>query len=288
MLSTPQQSLLQSVIKFLCLISGIIILFRSLLQIPDIITIIVVIVVIYTYSRLVAPKISETMIPELVILFISILIFQVHEIILRSSFTELLTKITSEIIVNILFAWEIVFIIITIGMITFLYKNQGILLNNGQKQFHLIVIPIILVIFLLIASITQYSFSVIDSKSLLFYRSQDIVRVDIIRDCSGIYGIMIFSCSFLLFGVDTKRVIKWDNKQTCLFFSAGLIGVYSLNILRIITVINASLFTDLALKSIIHSYLGSILILLFIISYWVLIWRNAFKMKENTHLENDA
>ena len=109
-----------------------------------------------------------------------------------------------------------------------------------------------------------------------------------LMDLSSRFWIVIFSCSFLLFGADTKRTIKWDNKQTCLFFSAGLIGVYSLNILRIITVINASLFTDLALKSIIHSYLGSILILLFIISYWVLIWRNAFKMKENTHLENDA
>ena len=140
----------------------------------------------------------------------------------------------------------------------------------------------------LIANITQYSFTVIDSMTLLFYRSQDIVRIDIIRDCSGIYGMMIFSCSFLLFGADTKRKIEWDNKKMFLFFSCGLIGVYLLNLLRIIIVINVSLFTDQTLKSIIHSYLGSMLILLFVVSYWVLIWRSAFMQKERVHLENVA
>ena len=286
MLSTPQQSILQSVIVLFCLICGIILSFRSLFHIPDFLTIAVIVIVIYTYSRLVAPKISETMIPELFILFISFIIFQLHEFILQSSFTMILTKITSEIVVNILFAWEIVFIIVTIGIITFMYKNQGIKRNNGQKRFQLIGIPIILLIFLLIANITQFSFTVIDSMSLIFYRSQDIVRIDIIRDCSGIYGMMIFSCSFLLFGADTKRKIEWDNKKMFLLFSGGLIGVYLINLLRIITVINVSLFTDQAFKSIIHSYLGSILILLFVVSYWFLIWRSAFLKKEIVHLEN--
>ncbi|MHA1513260.1 MAG: hypothetical protein ACTSRJ_04290, partial [Candidatus Hodarchaeales archaeon] len=262
--------------------------FRSLFQIPDFLIMIVIIIVIYTYSRLVAPKIEETMIPELLILSISFLIFRLHELILRSSFTEILTKITSEIIVNILFTWEIAFIIVAIGIIVFMYKNQGIRRDNGQKQLYLIGIPIILLIFLLIANITQYSFTVIDSMTLLFYRSQDIVRIDIIRDCSGIYGMMIFSCSFLLFGADTKRKIEWDNKKMFLFFSCGLIGVYLFNLLRIITVINVSLFTDQTLKSIIHSYLGSMLILLFVVSYWVLIWRSAFIQKESVHLENVA
>ena len=288
MLSTPQQSVFQSVIILFCLISGIILSCRSLFQIPDFLTITVIIIVIYTYSRLVAPKIAETMIPELFILFISFLVFQIHEIILRSSFTMILTKITSEIIVNILFTWEIVFIIVAIGITAFMYKNQGVRRNNGHKQLYLIGIPIILLIFLLIANITQYSFTVIDSMSLIFYRSQDIIRVDIIRDCSGIYGLMIFSCSFLLFGADTKRKIEWGNKKMFLLFSCGLIGVYLLNLLRIITVINVSLFTDQTLKSIIHSYLGSILILLFVVSYWFLIWRSAFMKKERVHLENVA
>ncbi|MHA1444078.1 MAG: hypothetical protein ACTSR4_04940, partial [Candidatus Hodarchaeales archaeon] len=68
MLATPQQSILQSVFILFCLISGIILGFRSLFQIPDFLIMIVIIIVIYTYSRLVAPKIEETMIPELLIL----------------------------------------------------------------------------------------------------------------------------------------------------------------------------------------------------------------------------
>jgi len=288
MLSTSQQRILHSVIKLFCLISGIILCFRSLFQFPDFLTITVIIIVIYTYSRLVAPMISEIMIPELFILFISFIVFRLHELILHSSLTEILTKITSEIIVNILFAWEIVFIIVTIVIIAFMYKNQGLKRNIGLKRFLLIVFPILLLIFFLIATITQYSFTVIDSMSLVFYRSQDIVRVDIIRDCSGIFGIMIFSCSFLLFGADTKRKTDWSNKKMFLLFSGGLIGVYLLNLLRIIAVINASLFTDQAFKSIIHSYLGSILILLFVVSYWVLIWRSAFIKKESIHLEKVA
>ena len=121
--------------------------------------------------------------------------------------------------------------------------------------------------------------------SLVFYQSSYIVRIDIIQDCSGIYGIMIFSCSFLLFGADTKRNVKWDNKHTLLLFFGGLVGVYFLNILRILAVINACLSTDIVLKSFIHSYLGSVLILLFVVSYWALIWKNAFITKENNYLD---
>lgn len=281
MLSTPEQNILRAVSALACIIIGIILYFRLLIQIPDWLALTIIVIVIYTYSRLVVPKISETMIPQLMILFISFLIFRMDEFILQSSFTEILTRITSEIVVIVLFVWEVLLIITTIGLIAILYKKQGLLQNSRQKWYILFGISIILLIFTLIANITNYPFTVIDSMSLVFYQSQDIVRVDIIRDCSGIYGIMIFSCSFLLFGSETKRKIKWDNKQTLLLFLGGIIGVYSLNILRIFSVINASLFTDLAVKSLIHSYLGSVLILLFVISYWTLIWKNAFLNKEN-------
>ena len=288
MQTTPRQRLSLSVIILISLIGGVMMFFRLFYQIPDFLGIIVVIIVIYTYSRLVAPIISETMIPEVIILFSSFLIFRLDELVMRSSFTEVLTKITSKIIVNILFAWELMFIIATIGILAFICKNQSIIRNNSQKWLFLLVIPIMLMIFLLIANITQYSFTVADSMSIIFYRSKDIIRIDIIRDCSGIYGMMIFACSFLLFGADTKRNVKWGNKQMFRLLFGGLIGVYFLNILRIITVINANLFIDLALTSIIHSYLGSILILLFVITYWSLIWRNTILKKENTHLEYDA
>jgi exosortase/archaeosortase family protein len=287
MLSTPKQRIFQSVLILLCLIIGIIFFFRSFFQIPDLITITVIVAVVYTYSRLVAPIISDTLIPEFLILSISLLIFRVDELILLSSFTELLTNLTSVIIVNILVVWESVFIIASIGIIGFLYKSQRMKHNNKQKYAFLIGISFLFVVNSFLSNITQYSFTVIDSMSLLFYRSQDIVRIDIIQDCSGIYGMMIFTCSFLLFGTDTKRKTEWDNKKMAILFFGGLVGVYLLNILRIFTVINASLFMDLALKSFIHAYLGSILILLFVITYWVLIWSNAFSKEENFHLEND-
>ncbi len=288
MLSTPQQSILRSLIVLFCLISGIILSFRSFFLIPDFLTVTVIIIVIYTYSRLIVPTMSETMIPELIILFIGILIFRMDEYILRSSLTEILTRITSEIVVNILLAWELVLSIISIGLIAILYKNKGLMSKNRKKWFYLVGIPIFVLIFTLVANISQFSFIVIDSMSLVFYQPQDIVRIDIIRDCSGIYGLMIFSCSFLLFGGDTKRTIKWDKKQTLLLFFGGLVGVYLLNLMRIFIVINACLLPDIVLKSFIHSYLGSILILLFVVSYWALIWKKAFLKKGNTQLGIDA
>ncbi|MHA1944968.1 MAG: exosortase/archaeosortase family protein [Candidatus Hodarchaeales archaeon] len=288
MLSTPQQSILQSVIVLLCLISGIIFCFRLFFQIPDVLAITVIIIVIYTYSRQVVPILSETMIPELIILFFSILIFRMDESIFQSNLTEFLTELTSEIVVNILLAWDLLFIIISIGLIAILFKSQGFLRKDGQKWYYFAGIPIFLLIFTIIADISQYSFTVNDSMSLIFYRLQDIIRIDIIRDCSGIYGLMIFSSSFFLFGAETKRRIQWDWKQTLLLYFGGIAGVYSLNILRILTVIYASLSTDLALKSLIHSYLGSVLILLFVIGYWVLIWRNGFIPRKNSYLDDDG
>jgi exosortase/archaeosortase family protein len=67
-----------------------------------------------------------------------------------------------------------------------------------------------------------------------------------------------------------------------------LVGVYFINIIRILTVINACLSTDMVLKSFIHSYLGSVLILLFVLSYWILIWKNSFLKKGNTQLSIDT
>jgi exosortase/archaeosortase family protein len=228
------------------------------------------------------------MIPGLIISFISFIIFRIDEFIFRSSPTEILTRITSEIVVNILLAWELVIIILLIGLITILYKNKRLASKDRKRWFYFLGIPIFLLIFTLVANISHFPFTVIDSVSLVFYQPQDIVRIDIIQDCSGIYGILIFSCSFLLFGANTKRNVEWDKKHTLLLFFGGLVGVYFLNILRILAVINACLSTDIVLKSFIHSYLGSILILLFVVSYWALIWKNAFKRKGKTNESIDA
>jgi exosortase/archaeosortase family protein len=228
------------------------------------------------------------MIPELLIVFISFGIFRIDEKILQSNLIVILTRITSEIVVIILLTWELVLLISSIGLIAILYRNKQLTGESRKRWLYFLGIPIFLLIFTLLANISHYSFTVIDSMSLVFYQPHDIVRIDIIQDCSGIYGLMIFSCSFLLFGTDTKRSVGWGKKHTLLLFIVGLIGVYFLNIIRIFTVINACLSTDMLLKSFIHSYLGSVLILLFLLSYWTLIWKNSFQKKGNNQLGFDT
>ena len=288
MLSTPEKGILQSISVLIFLIFGIIIIFRSFLLTPDLITITVIIIATYTYSRYIETAISKTMIPELILLIVSILIFRIDEIIIQSSFTEILTRITSEIIVLVLGTWEVILILVSIGLVVILYKNQAFSQSNRRNWFYIVGISTLLMVFAMITNIANHSFIVTDSMSLEFYRPQNIVRIDIIQECSGIYGMMIFSCSFLLFGAETKRKSNWNGKKTFLLFFAGVLGTYSMNLLRIIIVINASFFDNIVLKSVIHSYLGSILILLFVVSYWTFIWKNAYKTEENTLIVNEA
>ncbi len=280
---TPQQDIIRSVVTLVCLVCGIILFTRSFFPIPDIINIMIVVAAIYIYSMMFEPHLSQTMLPELIIIIISVLIFRIDELVLQSSLTDLLTKITSIIVVNILFAWEILIFMISVIFSAIVCKKRRRISDNKQIKLLYIGIPFIILITVLLANISQISFTVVDPMSLLFDRSQDIVRIDIIRECSGVYGLMIFTCSFLLFGIETKRKINWNKKKTIGYFSLGFIGVYLTNLLRIIALINASLYTDPVIKSIIHTYLGSILILLFIISYWGVIWRNSFGSIEQNH-----
>ncbi|MFX0211049.1 MAG: hypothetical protein ACFFDT_34035 [Candidatus Hodarchaeota archaeon] len=99
-----------------------------------------------------------------------------------------------------------------------------------------------------------------------------ITRISIIGSCSGIYGLIIFLCSFFFFVnvIRTNRTFK--KKQVFLFGTIGIFGVYFVNLLRILILINLSMYFPANIWSETHIYIGGIFIICYLAIFRVVIW----------------
>ncbi|MHA2303943.1 MAG: hypothetical protein ACXACU_01035, partial [Candidatus Hodarchaeales archaeon] len=90
--------------------------------------------------------------------------------------------------------------------------------------------------------------------------------------CSGIYGLIIFSASFLIFINITKLNYEINNALMLILLVLGLISIFFINIIRILILILLNLVVSVDFMQEVHLYLGGALIIGFISIYWSLIW----------------
>jgi exosortase/archaeosortase family protein len=124
----------------------------------------------------------------------------------------------------------------------------------------------------LIAFIYSFSpdeVSLIDATTI---QIDNLTRISIIDSCSGIYGLIIFLSSFIFFVNVTKSNRKFNRAQVLLSGTVGLIGVYLLNIFRILILIILSIYFPANIWSEAHLYLGTVFIIAYLAIFWGIIW----------------
>ncbi|MFX0207230.1 MAG: archaeosortase/exosortase family protein [Candidatus Hodarchaeota archaeon] len=100
----------------------------------------------------------------------------------------------------------------------------------------------------------------------------NLTRISIVNSCSGIYGLIIFLSSFIFFTNVTKTNRKFDRAQILLSGIVGMIGVYLLNLFRILILIILSLYFPANIWSEAHLYLGGVFIIGYLAIFWGIIW----------------
>ena len=107
--------------------------------------VILIIACTYCYSRYRSRYKSETIVPEVFIVLISIFGFRLDEIIIKSKGTEILTLITVEIVMKLLLAWPIIFFFTLLVIGFYIYKGARTYLQMEvpiivfRKLLHIIV-----------------------------------------------------------------------------------------------------------------------------------------------------
>jgi exosortase/archaeosortase family protein len=201
---------------------------------------------------------------SLIILFI----FRIDQIILNTVFTQVLTEITSKILFLMLKYGDSIFLLLLfISMCIFqsLRKQE---LKSYSQSFSIGIIPINFLI-AFIYSFSPDKVSLIDATTI---QIDNLTRISIVDSCSGIYGLIIFLSSFIFFVNVTRSNRKFNRVQVLLSGTAGLIGVYLLNIFRILILIILSLYFPANIWSEAHLYLGAVFIIAYLAIFWGIIW----------------
>lgn len=200
----------------------------------------------------------------IVILFI----FRIDYLILESVFTKILTELTTIFLFLILKYGDSIFLIwLFLSMCVFqsLRKEE---MKFTYRWFSICVISALLIISF-IFHFSSEKVLLIDATTIQMENSS---RISIVDSCSGIYGLIIFLSSFIFFVNVTKTNRKFTFDQIMLSGTVGIIGVYSLNLFRILILILLTLYIPAKVWSETHIYLGAIFIIGYLTIFWGIIW----------------
>ena len=208
---------------------------------------------------------------QIVLPFTSIIIlfiFRIDQIILNTFLTEVLTIITSKILFLILKYGDSIFSLLLLISMCFYQSLRNYELKSYSKLFTAGIIPVYFLI-VFIYSFSPNEVSLLDQTTI---QIDNLTRISIIDTCSGIYGLIIFLSSFIFFVNVTKTNRKFDRAQVLLSGIIGMIGVYLLNIFRILILILLSLYFPAKIWSEVHLYLGGVFIIGYLVIFWGIIW----------------
>lgn len=195
-------------------------------------------------------------------------LFRIDQMIMETVFTQFLTEFTAQILVLMLKIGDsIPVLILAIFFCVFqsLGRNK---MKSIVKGFSFVTFSVIF--------IAQFIFSFSPDEILLIdstiIQIERLTRISIVDSCSGIYGLIIFLSSFIFFVNVTKTTRTITREQVILYGIIGMIGVYILNILRLLILINLSLYFPTEIWSEVHIYIGSIFIIGYLVIFWGAIW----------------
>lgn len=90
--------------------------------------------------------------------------------------------------------------------------------------------------------------------------------------CSGVYSMFLFTCLYLfIFFLDYKKL---NRKKMLLMFIPSIIGLFLVNVIRIYLLMLVGVFiSPYFARTMFHSYIGSILFMVYFIVFWLIFYK---------------
>ncbi len=195
-------------------------------------------------------------------------VFRIDEMMMKTVFTKLLTEFTSQILVLMLKNGNSILLLILFGSFCVFQSSGKAKMKSITKWLPFVTFLLIFSLFLIFSSFSFEVFLV--DKTII--QIENLTRISIVGSCSGIYGFIIFLSSFFFFVNVTKTNRIFKREQVISFGTVGVMGVYLLNLFRILFLIILSLYFPANVWSEAHIYLGGILIIGYLAIFWGIIW----------------
>ncbi|MHA2088859.1 MAG: hypothetical protein ACW972_11310 [Promethearchaeota archaeon] len=228
--------------------------------------------VIYISTSLLIEKRHRLIIISLSTIFFLIFSFRIDEMLSNAFFIDFLISITTKFVLYLLNFGPIM--LMTAILVSFwIFRSKTLLgLSNKNNSYFYFISLSLLIAIALFDLISNHKIFMIDPTTFEFSKVVYISRISIIETCSGIYGLIIFSASFLIFINITKLNYEINNALMLILLVLGLISIFFINIIRILILILLNLVVSVDFMQEVHLYLGGALIIGFISIYWSLIW----------------
>ncbi|UCE14861.1 MAG: exosortase/archaeosortase family protein [Candidatus Heimdallarchaeota archaeon] len=192
--------------------------------------------------------------------------------VMKTPIVVFLTELTSlNLLFLIKYGSSIPLIILICSFCVFLSLEKT-KLKNVSMHFSLFTFFLVLIGGVMLNGISQYDVSSIDVTTLQFESFDNISRITIIDSCSGIYGLLIFISSFIVFANVTRVNRSFNGSQVILSGVLGVIGIYLVNLFRILILVCISLYLPTMLWDELHIYLGAVCVLCYLSFFWAIIW----------------
>ncbi|MFX0124075.1 MAG: hypothetical protein ACFFAE_10595 [Candidatus Hodarchaeota archaeon] len=197
-------------------------------------------------------------------------VFRIDQLMMNTVVTKLLTELTTQILVLMLKFGDSILILVLFGSFFVFQSLWRAKMKSIANRLPFLSFVVILAL-LLVCSSLSFEVVLID-KTII--QIENITRISIVGSCSGIYGFIIFLSSFFFFVNLTKTNRILTREQVISFGTVGIIGVYLLNLVRILILISLSIHFPTTIWSDVHIYLGGILIIGYLVIFWGIIWSN--------------
>ena len=208
-------------------------------------------------------------IPPLTSIIILYCVFRIDQMIMNTPFVKILTELTTQILVLLLKYGNLIPLLILIGsfcVFQSIGKNKS---ENITKRLPFVTFLLLFFGLIIFNGFSQDKVTSIDVTTIQF---ESLTRISIVDSCSGIYSLIIFLSSFFFFASVTRINRAFKRVQMILFGIMGVIGIYLVNLLRILILINISLNFPTFVLNETHIYLGGIFTICYLSIFWVVIW----------------
>ncbi|MFX1517419.1 MAG: hypothetical protein ACFFC6_14030 [Promethearchaeota archaeon] len=198
---------------------------------------------------------------------IILLVYRIDDLIVNSVYPKILTEITTQIIFLFLKYGDSLFLfLLFFSMCVFQSLRRGEM--KFVSNWFSIAVFIVLFFISFIYTFSSENVLLLDATTI----QMDSSRISIVNSCSGIYGLIIFLSTFIFFVNVTRTNREFNFHQVLLSGSVGIIGIYLLNLFRILILILLTFYFPADLWSETHIYLGGIFIIGYLTIFWGIIW----------------
>ncbi|MHA2245905.1 MAG: hypothetical protein ACXADY_13160 [Candidatus Hodarchaeales archaeon] len=236
---------------------------------PDWVTLAQTIFFTYIIAHFLLKDSYRLIIPPLTSIIILFCVFRIDQMIMNTPYVKILTELTTQCLVLLLKYGNLLTFLILIGsfcVFQSLGKNKS---ENVTKRLPFVTFVLLFVGLIIFNGFSQDKVTSIDATTI---QIESLTRISIVDSCSGIYSLIIFLSSFFFFASLTRINRAFKHVQMILFGIMGIIGIYLVNLLRILILINLSMNFPAFVLNEAHIYLGGIFIISYLSIFWVVIW----------------